>query len=143
MGPANLLYVVPTGYKATMTGLPYDDLDGWRGPYPADVFANQFAKMAEDWAAGLADLEAAAAMAPEANRAEAMVVKRFARATHFHFASAANQARFAVLRDRLLDGACLPKDRSALAMAAVKVARDEARLAAELFTLAGPTLASV
>jgi hypothetical protein len=47
MGPANLLYPARTGYRATMTGIPYDDLDGWRGPYPADTLAAQFAKVAE------------------------------------------------------------------------------------------------
>ena len=38
VGPANPLYLKPTGYSATMVGIPYDDLDKWRGPYPANVF---------------------------------------------------------------------------------------------------------
>ena len=38
LGPANPLYPTKTGYRATMWGLPYDDLDGWRGPYPPEVF---------------------------------------------------------------------------------------------------------
>jgi len=33
LGPANLLYPKRTGWRATMTGIPYDDLDSWRGPY--------------------------------------------------------------------------------------------------------------
>src|SRR5690606_33209808 len=37
-GPSNLLYLKPTHYAATMVGFPYDDLDGWRGQYPKDVF---------------------------------------------------------------------------------------------------------
>ncbi len=41
-GPANALYPSKTGYKATMWGIPYDDLEGWRGPYPPEVFAAQF-----------------------------------------------------------------------------------------------------
>ncbi len=32
-GPSNLLYANPTGYTSSMVGFPYDDLDGWRGPY--------------------------------------------------------------------------------------------------------------
>src|SRR5690606_26464584 len=36
-GPANLLYDRPTGYKSTMVGFPYDDLEGWRGSYPPEV----------------------------------------------------------------------------------------------------------
>ena len=51
-GPANPLYPAKTGYPATMWGIPYDDLDGWRGPYPPEVFAAQFEKMAEGWRAG-------------------------------------------------------------------------------------------
>ena len=55
-GPSNLLYATPTGYAATMIGFPYDDLDRWRGPYPADVFALQFEKVAKGWEAGVAEL---------------------------------------------------------------------------------------
>ena len=46
LGPANLLYPKRTGWRATMTGIPYDDLDSWRGPYPPLVFAAQMEKMA-------------------------------------------------------------------------------------------------
>ncbi len=44
-GPANLLWEAPTGYRATMVGFPYDDLDGWRAVYPADVFAAQLERL--------------------------------------------------------------------------------------------------
>ena len=33
-----------------MWGIPYDDVDGWRGPYPPEVLATQFEKIA-DWLA--------------------------------------------------------------------------------------------
>ena len=56
VGPANPLYLEKTGYAATMTGIPYDDLKAWRGPYPADVFAAQFEKVARGWQSGIADL---------------------------------------------------------------------------------------
>ena len=36
VGPANLLYHSPTGYAATMTCYPYDDLAGWCGQYPPE-----------------------------------------------------------------------------------------------------------
>ena len=35
MGPANPLWPAPTGYKACMVGIPYDDLKAWRAIYPA------------------------------------------------------------------------------------------------------------
>jgi len=46
-GPSNLLWAEPTGYKSTMVGIPYDDLDGWRGIYPSPVFVQQLEKVAE------------------------------------------------------------------------------------------------
>src|SRR5690606_28314279 len=39
-GPANPLYPAKTNYSATMWGIPYDDLAGWRGPYPPEVFTS-------------------------------------------------------------------------------------------------------
>ena len=69
LGPANPLYSTATGYHATMCGFPYDDLDKWRGPYPSDVFAAQFEKMAERWRRGVVELEFAVQTAPS-NRQE-------------------------------------------------------------------------
>lgn len=101
MGPANLLYGKPTGYSATMVGFPYDDLARWRGPYPPEIFAGQFEKVAEGWADGLAELESAQALVPEDLRQLAAADLRVARAAHVHFASVANQARFVMTRDAL------------------------------------------
>jgi hypothetical protein len=102
MGPANLLYEQPTGYSATMVGFPYDDLTRWRGPYPPEVFARQFEKVAEGWAEGLAELEAAQALVPDELRHAAVADLRVADAAHAHFASVANQARFVIARDALV-----------------------------------------
>lgn len=101
MGPANLLYAMPTGYTSTMVGFPYDDLGHWRGPYPADVFASQFQKVADGWRQGLADLEAAQPFVPSELRAEAAADLRVAKAAYLHFASSADQARFIMARDAL------------------------------------------
>lgn len=101
MGPANLLYGEPTGYSATMVGLPYDDLNGWCAPYPPNVFAGQFQKVADGWAAGIADLEAAQKLVPQDKRAEAAADLRVAKAAHLHFASVANQAQYVMARDAL------------------------------------------
>ena len=38
-----------------MVGFPYDDLNAWRGPYPAEIFASQFEKVARGWLKGLAE----------------------------------------------------------------------------------------
>lgn len=102
-GPANPLYATKTGYSATMWGIPYDDLDGWRGPYPPDVFAAQFEKVAHGWREGLAALQTAVDRTPPDRRSEAQVDLRLARAAGIHFQSVANQARFVLARDALAD----------------------------------------
>ncbi|QEH37816.1 hypothetical protein OJF2_64070 [Aquisphaera giovannonii] len=115
-GPANLLFDRPTGYKSTMVGFPYDDLDGWRGAYPREVLAGQFRKVAEGWKDGLERLRAI----PGAEAAEDLCI---ARAAGLHFASSSNQARFVIARD------AGRRDEMAA------IARDEARLARELYDL--------
>ena len=103
VGPANPLYPQKTGYKATMSGFPYDDLDGWRGPYPADVFVAQFEQVAEGWRLGLVPLQAAVEKAPPERRAEAQAELRYAKAAALHFQSVANQAAFVLARDMLAE----------------------------------------
>lgn len=100
-GPANPLYPVKTGYSATMWGIPYDDLDGWRGPYPPEVFAAQFEKVAKGWQEGIAEMRLAVEAAPTEGRAEAAADLRLAQAAAFHFQAVANQARFTHARDTL------------------------------------------
>ena len=39
-----------------MAGFPYDDLNAWRGPYPAEVFASQFEKVSSGWLRGVTEL---------------------------------------------------------------------------------------
>lgn len=130
-GPSNPLYLEPTGYGATMIGFPYDDLDGWRGPYPPDVFENQFRKMAERWSGGLAPLREAAESAPPALRENAEDQLRFAEAAQLHFASVANQARFVMLRDRLREAGA-GETAGTLRDGMIEVARDEMRIAKRL-----------
>ncbi len=103
VGPANLLYREKIGYAATMTGIPYDDLKSWRGPYPADILATQFEKVAQGWQAGTADLEAAVRKAPAERRDEAQAELRFARVAAIHFQSVVNQVRYVAARDALAD----------------------------------------
>ncbi len=107
LGPANPLWGTPTGYHATMTGFPSDDLDAWRAVYPADVFVSQFEKVAGAFEAAHAQLAAAFAagrseVSPPQARAIAAELS-VAEAAAIHFRSTANQARFVLARRRLLD----------------------------------------
>jgi len=123
-GPSNLLYLTPTRYAATMIGFPYDDLNGWRGPYPAETFAAQFEKVASGWDAALKDFAMAAEAATPGKDAGAKEDLLLARAAGLHFRSVANQARFVMARNA--------KDRDGMRRAA----SDELRVAKELFALA-------
>lgn len=100
-GAANPLYAEKTGYSATMWGIPYDDLEGWRGPYPPDVFASQFEKVVEDWDRGIDELARAVELTPSSLRAEAAADLRYAHAAGIHFESVANQSRFVMAREVL------------------------------------------
>ena len=137
-GPSNLLYATPTGYKATMVGIPYDDLTSWRGPFPAETLVAQFEKIAAGWQRGLVDLHSAVELSPADRRAANETEWRLARAAQLHFQSVANQARFIMLRDRLADARhpLAAADRRRQIQEMRRLVTSEMALARELFTLA-------
>ncbi|BBI33895.1 hypothetical protein [Cohnella abietis] len=99
-GPANLLYMKPTGFDATMIGFPYDDLKGWRGIYPESVFAKQFKKLSFGWKKGLQLLEKSRKLVlPEAEREFDSLITA-ASAAYFHFHSTYLQIEFVRARNR-------------------------------------------
>lgn len=104
MGPANLLYAKPTNYRSTMVGIPYDHLDGWRGPYPEEVFIEQFEKVAKGWEKGIERLRIALIMTDETKRERAERDYNVAAAAGIHFQSVANQARFIHIRNKTKNG---------------------------------------
>jgi hypothetical protein len=136
-GPANPLYAAKTGYRATMWGIPYDDLDGWRGPYPPDVFAAQFERVAEGWRPGVAALQAAVQVAPADRRDEAQTDLCMARAAGLYFQSVANQARFVLARDGLAQpaGKLSSAERRQLQDEVKRLLESEIDLARQMFTL--------
>jgi hypothetical protein len=124
-GPSNLLYATPTGYAATMIGFPYDDLDRWRGPYPPEVFAAQFEKVARGWETASAELTTAAERAAPEKARDAREDVLVARAAGLHFRSVANQTRFVMARNSK------PADRATMQ----RILEDEAAVAKQLFAL--------
>ena len=89
-GPANPLYLHETGYRSTMVGIPYDDLDGWRNKYPRETYAELIGKVADGFAEGCRLMEGVA---------ERRELDMF-RAEQMHFASCRDQALFVMARDR-------------------------------------------
>ncbi len=134
-GPANLLYPEPTGYKATMVGFPYDDVDGWRAVYPAEVLAEQFEKIAVGWREGLRSLQTAYSKmetaAQQANLREDMAL---AQAAYAHFRSVTNQTRFVLARNALFSGSLHGAEREAQIDIIRKTATGEMYNAGALFS---------
>ena len=127
LGPANLLFAKRSGYVATMVGIPYDDVRGWCGPYPPEVLAGQYEKVAKGFAQGIEALESAVSKAPAERVAEARKDLTVARAAQIHFQSVANQVRFVLARDPTAG-----PDRTAKMK---KILKDERELAVKLFAL--------
>jgi len=105
VGPANLLWGEPTGYRASMVGFPYDDLDAWRAVYPAEVFVGQFEKVAGGFERAhrrLADaVQSCRSQLSAQQHATAQQELSVGEAAAIHFRSTANQARFVLARRRL------------------------------------------
>jgi hypothetical protein len=105
-GPANLLWPLPTQYRATMVGLAYDDLERWRSVYPPEVFADQLEHVANGFDRAVDRLESRVAEIPEesVSRGPRRALARelgLATSAALHFRSVARQTRFIVARDQL------------------------------------------
>lgn len=134
MGPANLLWERPTGYRATMVGIPYDDAANWYGPYPPDVFVRVFADLAKGFdAAGRALRQAAgrANLKPDSSEARAVDAEcGIIEAASIHFRTVSNQALFVQTRDALKTAK--PEEAEGLIGLLESLLRDELSLARRL-----------
>ncbi|MBQ9368134.1 MAG: hypothetical protein IJT83_10160, partial [Victivallales bacterium] len=133
-GPVDLLYLEPTGYRATMIGFPYDDLTGWRGNYyPEEVFEQEFQFLCDQWATGLACLEHAKGMITPKEQAAFEDLWSVANAAYCHFRSTLMQIRFVRLRNagKKVELAAVVKDEQELALRQLKLIRLDSRLAFE------------
>lgn len=137
IGPANPLYPTNTGYKATMWGIPYDDVDRWRGPYPAEVLASQFEKVAEGWNSGIKELQAAVQVTALRGRGNVEADLRYARAAAINFQSVANQTRYVIAREALSkpSNTLSDRERHRLRGEIKQLLQSEIALAHQLFTL--------
>lgn len=137
-GPANLLWGEPTRYASGPVGFPYDDLDGWRGQYPPDIFISQFEKVADGFETALARLKKAAADADkqlQSGERDAVAKEiQVAEAATTHFRSTANQCRFVWTRNML--AAVKSKEEALLLLDSLeKTLREEIDSARQLYTI--------
>lgn len=100
-GPANLLRFEPTGHRPGMILFPHDDVKAWCGPYPPEIVAYQFARMASMWEEGLVALGRAAGKISPQKRPALEAELAVAETCRNHFLSTAHQVEFYVLRGRL------------------------------------------
>jgi hypothetical protein len=135
LGPANLLYEKNTGYRATMVGFPYDDLDSWRSIYPAEAFIRQFETIADGFRSAIDKLRRLPARKMSAGQRDALTSElRVGEACELHFRSVANQARFVRTR-RALSSAKNATDAASQIADLESLLRTEAELAERLHTL--------
>jgi hypothetical protein len=134
-GPANPLWPEPTGYSSTMVGYPYDDVDGWRTIYPADILAGQFEKMASLWSDGLRDFQTVVKKTSGTENKNARADMIIAEAAYLHFRSVANQIRFTAARNELKTGSLSPAESKESKTIICRTAEDEITTARKLFTL--------
>ena len=136
LGPCNLLYPEPTNMSATMVGFPFDDVDGWKSPYPADVIAAQFEKIASGWQQGLDIFKNAMnkQMSP-VQKSNALKDYYIAEAADLYFKSTANQIRFTLARNELLTTSDAAR-RDELIKIVENITNDEINIAKRFFVLA-------
>ena len=133
LGPANPLYREPTGWQATMVGIPYDDIERWCYRYPVEVWIAQMEKVARGFSRGC-DLFAEAVPAmPSERRAEAQKELSMFKAQMLHFRSSANQARFVLarLRDDLSEMSRLARSECEIAKSLLPLVRSDCRIGYE------------
>ena len=93
-GPMNLFHLKATGYKATMVGFPYDDLESWRSVYPEEIFEEQFRRLSDGWKEGLDHLDALRPRIAERELSAYEELECIARASYCHFRSTLHQIQF-------------------------------------------------
>lgn len=96
-GPIAPFFLENTGYRASMVGYPYDDINGWRSIYPADVYEDEYRQLVEGWIEGLSDLLAYKGLNEELDEMILM-----AQAVLCQYESAYHHIQFVNRRDEML-----------------------------------------
>ena len=100
IGPANPLYLKPSGWSASMVGYPYDDLTAWRSIYPEDAWIGQMEKVRDGFIAGNEKFAGLVESLSGEKRAAAARELGLFRAIENHFRSVVDQSRFVQARTK-------------------------------------------
>ncbi|WP_353196974.1 hypothetical protein [Parapedobacter defluvii] len=133
-GPANLLWSEPTDYKATMVGLPYDDVTSWRAIYPPSVFAGLLREIGEAFAEIIRRLDddCTKLNLTQTEQKAVRLERNIIETISIHYQSIANQVDFIELRDKL---PAAESDRARVKRALSEVLSHEIRLARRMAAL--------
>ena len=118
-----------------MSGIPYDDLKTWRSSYPADVFAQQFEKMAAGFFEAIPVLEKAVSTAPREKKTSVKAELSYTKVVRIHFASVANQVRYVMLRDEYQSPDVTPERKTEINGKMIELIEKEISLTKELHAL--------
>lgn len=83
-----------------MTGIPFDDLDGWRRVFPRETYVARFDQMAQAFAKGADGWKDVVAAAEGPGRDLAKQELGIIRMIALNFASTVDQSRFVMARER-------------------------------------------
>lgn len=104
-GPMAPFFLEKTGYRASMVGFPYDDIEWWSGIYPEDVYEEEYRQLVEGWREGLADLLAYKGLNEELDEMILM-----AQAVLCQYESAYHHIQFVNRRDEMLGDVAVSAD---------------------------------
>ncbi len=127
-GPSNLLYLNSTGYKATMIGFPYDDMDSWRGIYPEEVLEEQFKNLSIEWKNGLEIVKQMQEEVHQKKTDNFADLQNVSEAAYCHFRSTYLQIAYTRLRNRL-SGMEAPENRGSIINRILDILAEEIEIA--------------
>ena len=120
-GPMASFFLEKTGYRASMVGYPYDDIEWWSGIYPKDVYEDEYRQLVEGWREGLADLLAYGGLNKDLDEMILM-----AKVVLCQYESAYHHIQFVNRRDTMLGGdAVSPEEKMALQREMLRIVREE------------------
>lgn len=102
MGASNPLFWQPTGYNATMVGLPYDNLQAWCSIYSPEIWIGQMELVRKGFENGCKIFEDALPSVNQQYLEETNRELTQYKAAEIHFSSCVNQATFTHARNQYL-----------------------------------------
>jgi len=119
--PMAPFFLEKTGYRASMVGYPYDDIEWWSGIYPEDVYEDEYRQLVEGWREGLSDL-----LVYEGLNKELDEMILMARVVLCQYESAYHHIQFVNRRDTMLgDAAVSSEEKVALQGEMLRIVREE------------------